>query len=206
MHELGLLLLRGGRHQLLAISFLASEQLRALMSVVSTGWRFCLLRGWSITACQLSWRHQVALHKHKLVPHLHQVASKLADGRLRPLRSLCYSLGSAASALRALAQASHAGDLCGDQGLGQRHTDTGRFSSRYSVALKIPPHHAQTCTDPRPKPFPHPEPLFSALILPWTCLLVYHVQARSWPWRPAAASARPPPPAAVAAPLELRWL
>lgn len=40
----------------------------------------------------------------------HQVAAKLADGRLRPLRSLCYSLGAAASALRALAQASHAGN------------------------------------------------------------------------------------------------
>ena len=43
---------------------------------------------------------------------LSRVAAKMADGRLRPLRNrLCYGLASAASALRALAQASHAGKV-----------------------------------------------------------------------------------------------
>jgi NADPH:quinone reductase-like Zn-dependent oxidoreductase len=42
---------------------------------------------------------------------LRRVADKMADGRLRPLRSLSYSLASAAAAMRALAQAAHAGKV-----------------------------------------------------------------------------------------------
>ncbi|GAX72979.1 hypothetical protein CEUSTIGMA_g431.t1, partial [Chlamydomonas eustigma] len=39
------------------------------------------------------------------------VAQKVAEGKLHPLRSMCYSLASAAAAMRALAQAAHAGKV-----------------------------------------------------------------------------------------------
>eukprot|EP00967_Tisochrysis_lutea_P138735 scaffold250837_cov14-Tisochrysis_lutea.AAC.1 len=46
---------------------------------------------------------------HVLHTLLHRVAVGVAAGRLQPLRTLCYSLHSAAAAMRVLAQAGHVG-------------------------------------------------------------------------------------------------
>jgi len=44
---------------------------------------------------------------------LQRVAVGVAAGKLQPLRTLCYSLHSAAAAMRVLAQAGHVGKVCG---------------------------------------------------------------------------------------------